>query len=135
MPKTKYYQHKPGKTFDESRLPEAEQFARANLRALVTRYEAVRCTRCRERDHAEYALGLALRRFGYPFEWDGLVWCWCHSLDSITRSRAAGAHQTLIVHEHKAGADSVSQSHRRRRGAECGRGQAFGGWSIKGRSL
>ncbi len=135
MTKPKHYQRNLGKTFDESRMPEAEQFARANLRALVTRYEAVRCTRGHERDHAEYALGMALRRYGYPFESNGLVWAWSDRQDSITRARAAGAHQTLIVHEHKAGADSVSQSHRRRRGSECGRGQAFGGWTIKGRSI
>ena len=129
------YQRKPGKMFDESRLPEAEQFARANLRALVLAYEAVRTVRGRKRDHAEYALGMALRNFGYPFESAGIVWCWCYSLDSITRARAAGYHQLHISHESKAGADSVSQSHRRRRGAECGRGQAFGGWTIKGRSI
>ncbi len=127
----RHYERTPG----ERNLPATERAARANLRSLVAAYEAVRCQRCRQRDHAEHALGLALSRYDRPFIWQGIVWAWSACQDSITRARAAGIHQVHVAHEPEAGADLLPQSHRRRRGSECGRGQAFGGWSIKGRSI
>ena len=132
---SKHYQRKPGRPPDEQHLPAAERVNRAILRDLVTVYEAVRCQRGHERDAAARSLGLALSRYGRPFEMSGWVWCWCHTLDSITRARAAGAHQVHVAHEHEAGADLLPRSSSRRCGRAGGRGQAFGGWTIKGRSI
>ncbi len=123
----RHYQRNP----DERSLASAEQATRENIRVLVARYESLRTARGRQRDHAYYALGLALRRYGYPFQWDGIVWAWSEQEDSITRARAAGMHTTHPDHKSEAVADSVPQSSWR----QVGRGKAYGGWSIKGRSI
>src|SRR5512146_3528938 len=117
---------------DEERLSQEQQQQRTNLRRLIDRYEAVRSLRrCPDRDSAERLLEVALARYG-PFEHQGWVWRWSTIHESLMRDRACR-------HTHAAGyneeSSSVPQSSRRHCGRIAGHGQAFGGWSIKGRMI
>src|SRR4051812_10004118 len=107
-----------------------EEFAMArHLRLLIERYEAVRCVPGEDRNRAGQDLGVALARHG-PFRHNGIVWAWSYTEKSITRYRAQEVNHPHRNHDPECG-ETVPQSSRR----QCGKNQAFGGWSIKGRSL
>jgi hypothetical protein len=116
-------------SFNERRLPAAEQTQREQLCDLVIAYEAVRCTRCPERDTAERALGIALARCYEPFVCGQWAYRWDWHEDSITRRPAIAVHRP----PRRQGPDQgiVSMSARRRNDV----GEVFGGWTLKGRAI
>ena len=117
---------------DEERLSTEQKAERRHLRKLIERYEAVRpLRRCPDRDSAERLLEVALARYG-PFEHQGWVWRWSEIQESLMRERACRHTHTVDYNEESS---NVPQSSRRHCGRIAGHGQAFGGWSIKGRTM
>lgn len=76
---------KPGPRPDGLRAEELSRRDREReILALIGRYEAIRDVRCRDRDLAYNALGLALSRHGRPVS-DGVrEWSWSRGLGEIT---------------------------------------------------